>query len=827
MSAHLEIAPISSYLSRVAEPALRSLVVAGAVGVSLAALRVSGTKMKLAAWRGVLGVAVAMPLLSFALPAMPFSMAFLDKAPMVRDAIRPIFGWASASSSVSASAPAPAEESVSDIDGFTVRSGGRAAVGAEPAARASIVTYFHPVLEESPVIATEDASDVSHQATSKPAGLNVFARTRERVRSEFTFARALAIVYFAGFVCLAARMFTGFVLGSRLARRAKPIRARRAIERLDGCSNALDLHTTPRLAESAALTVPVTFGVMQPVVLLPNGWESWSDAQLDSVFMHELSHVARRDALAERVSLIHRAIFWFSPLSWWLDRELAKLAEQASDEAALASGIDREQYAETLLGFLSALQAAPGRVRWQGVSMAASGQAEKRMERILRWKGESEMQLKRSAVVAMAAIFVPVVCVASAFTPQFEYTYLYQDAKPAPAAPAAPSASATPAPEAAPSPLPSTPNPSEEPMAAPARTRVMVSAPAPRIEVKAYPAPYPEPKAVAPYPPAYADKVPPAVAIAAAPAPIAVHPAPPAVAAAYSLVTPPVPPVSLSVGVAPHVWVAMPQSSTIVHLDDNQESYAIVSGQTTYCAISAPDSTTLSTSPDGNRFTRDLRKKYGDHFIWFRKDGKQYLVTDPATVARAVQAFAKMNELGNMQEELGTKQEALGKQQEQLGELQGQIHVNMPDLTAEMDKLNAELKDLNSPANQEAMAKAQANLDAAIAQFNANSPDMEKQLEKLQAEMQALSSKIGEDTMSRIQEQIGDLQAKIGEAQAGSGEQQAKLGELQSKLGEKQAELGEKQGQLGEQQEQASKDAEQKLRKLFDEAVASGTAKPQ
>ena len=108
----------------------------------------------------------------------------------------------------------------------------------------------------------------------------------------------------------------------------------------------------------------------------------------------------RRDALAERLSLFHRAIFWFSPLSWWLARHLADLAEEASDDAALAAGADRTRYAETLLGFFAALEAAPGRVWWQGVSMATAGQAEKRVDRILEWKGSVAMRLKKPVVIA-------------------------------------------------------------------------------------------------------------------------------------------------------------------------------------------------------------------------------------------------------------------------------------------------------------------------------------------------------------------------------------------------------------------------------------------
>ena len=139
-----------------------------------------------------------------------------------------------------------------------------------------------------------------------------------------------------------------------------------------------DFPSFRQAAESELISVPVTMGALRSTILLPASWREWDDAKLDAVVAHEVSHVARRDALTQRLSLLHRAIFWFSPLAWWLDRHLADLAEQASDEAALSCGTDRNDYARTLLGFFEALQAAPGRVWWQGVSMAKAGQAERK-----------------------------------------------------------------------------------------------------------------------------------------------------------------------------------------------------------------------------------------------------------------------------------------------------------------------------------------------------------------------------------------------------------------------------------------------------------------
>lgn len=832
MNSHLEFGPAASYLARVAEPAIRTLVVAGAAGVSLAALKISGTTARLAVWRGVLGVAVAMPLLSFLVPSIPVAVPLIDKSPVVSEALRPVL------------APmfTGRFEHTQAAEMAQVRAGQQIVEAPDRLARAARLTRSISHLDGNSVNALNAANTLNvvgsdahaHEAKVAKAGLitRLVQRLTERLKSEVTFTRTMAIVYLAGLVCLAARMLTGIVLGSRLAKRAKTVRSRRAIEHLDRCSDALNLRESPRLAESSALTVPVTFGVLEPAVLLPPDWTSWTDAQLDSVLLHELSHVARRDALAERVSLVHRAIFWFSPLSWWLDRELSKLAEQASDESALASGIDREQYAETLLGFLTALQSAPGRVRWQGVSMAASGQAEKRMERILRWKGESEMTLKRSAVVAIVATFVPIVCLASAFTPRFERIYLDQDAKTAPPA----QSTASPNPSSAPPAAAQNSDASEAdatPSPAPHAILVMPYPPSPKTP-SALPAPHAivvAPYAAVPAPRAYVYAVPPQqprapsvpVTVYAAPnihvdAPVAIHVEP----------MPPMPPVSVDVKAITKINVEPFQegSTTIIRTDEHADSYVIVSGKMSYSVIAGPENISIINDGD-NSAAQELRGRYGDHFIWFRLNGKEYVITDPATVQKAMQSFDKMNELGKQQEELGKQQEVLGDQQSKLGELQSERFANLSDVSKEMDQLNTELKQLNTPENQAAIAKAQANLDAALAQLNANSPNMEETLAKLQAESEAMSKKINSEALAQIQEQLGDIQAKIGEAEALSGESAGKLGELQGKLGEKQGELGEKQGELGREQEKASRDAQRQLRKLFQDSVANGTAKPQ
>jgi beta-lactamase regulating signal transducer with metallopeptidase domain len=84
-------------------------------------------------------------------------------------------------------------------------------------------------------------------------------------------------------------------------------------------------------------------------VVLPENWSQWPAAQLDAVLAHEHEHARRRDPLFQWLALLNRAVFWFHPLAWWLERRIAALAEEACDAVVLARGHDPRDYSEYLI----------------------------------------------------------------------------------------------------------------------------------------------------------------------------------------------------------------------------------------------------------------------------------------------------------------------------------------------------------------------------------------------------------------------------------------------------------------------------------------------
>lgn len=94
---------------------------------------------------------------------------------------------------------------------------------------------------------------------------------------------------------------------------------------------------------------PVTFGVLEPVVLLPPRFLEMPAAVQEAVACHEFLHVRRRDWLFSLCEELASVVFWFHPAIWWLLAQLRLAREQTVDRAVVELTQTREQYLEALL----------------------------------------------------------------------------------------------------------------------------------------------------------------------------------------------------------------------------------------------------------------------------------------------------------------------------------------------------------------------------------------------------------------------------------------------------------------------------------------------
>jgi TonB family protein len=102
---------------------------------------------------------------------------------------------------------------------------------------------------------------------------------------------------------------------------------------------------------SADVRHPVTFGLFEPVVLLPAALKSVDHAAQRAVVAHELHHVKRRDWAWVLGEEIVRSIFWFHPAMWWLISRVQLARETVVDELSILVTNARRTYLDTLLAF--------------------------------------------------------------------------------------------------------------------------------------------------------------------------------------------------------------------------------------------------------------------------------------------------------------------------------------------------------------------------------------------------------------------------------------------------------------------------------------------
>jgi beta-lactamase regulating signal transducer with metallopeptidase domain len=743
------------FLRHLIDPAVRSLAIAAVIGLVMIVARVKDLSLRLSVWKAVVCAALAMPALAICLPALPVQL--------------------------------PVPERISGIFGN--------------AAKTEVPTQ---------VFVTRPRTQVSSQVpVTTHVTTNNVTRTADSSKSPEFGARqtdvpwsTLALgLYSTGALFLAFRFLVGWYLSQKLRQASRTIRDIGTVRRFRTRCDAAHLRAVPRFAESDHLTVPLTCGVVRPAVLLPADWRTWDVYKLDAVLTHEISHVARRDALTERLALLHRIIFWFSPLAWWLPRCLADLAEEASDQAALAAGAEPTKYAEILLGFFEDLNSASWRAHWQGVAMAQPGSAEKRLDRIL--NGRTIMSKHGKKTFAAVAIFasVPVILVAASLQPQRLGKQIVLSAYPSRpvAGLVTTQQSSTPVVPVAAAPV----------VAAPQSAPTASAEAAPVAEVSSVPtvSALPAPRAI----PVVVGRAQPTVSVSIAPIVLGITPS---VSVQAQAPTSPQAPVVVA---PPPLAPLAPGRYSYSYSTDPENSYAIITGKTQ----------TMSGSFGRADFAQleALRKKMNSDFIWFERDGKSYVITDPEMVKRAADAFAAQAELGQKQGELGERQGRLGELQgvfgEQLGvlgEQMGQIGAEMQNMKVEIPDMTEELQALKLKTQELSQAINQKDLDA----MGISMAQMQKQI--AEATKQLNETQIRADVAHSLDSAA--LEAAMKQARAAIDEQMAKFSAEQSKLGEQQERLSSEQAELSRQQAQAGAKAEAAIKAIIDQALSRGIAQP-
>lgn len=261
----------------------------------------------------------------------------------------------------------------------------------------------------------DESSSSSSLSTAVAVVKAVAPEPLTAIENATTIARATwkgLIVLTLGFAALLllVQMAIGMIGVWYVARNAEELLRDDALLELDRARDQLALGVNVRLLRSSRISVPVLWGVLKPVLLLPPDVVTWPAERLRVVLVHELAHLKRFDGISLILTRIAVSLFWFHPLAWSLERAGRRECERACDDLVLASGTKPSAYADHLLAIARSM---PTFDPFRSVTLAMSrkSQLEGRLLSILQPDVARRVFSGRGVAIACAlavAVIVPV-----------------------------------------------------------------------------------------------------------------------------------------------------------------------------------------------------------------------------------------------------------------------------------------------------------------------------------------------------------------------------------------------------------------------------------
>ncbi len=200
--------------------------------------------------------------------------------------------------------------------------------------------------------------------------------------SSWTLPAWAFLIWMSGVIIVSVRWLIGWLSVKMLSRRSHEILDDDWNDLSENICAELNLKQPVKLLRAEESTVPMTWGLLNPAVLLPYDAHEWPEERRRVVLMHELAHVKRGDLFAQIVAQITCALYWFNPLAWMAARRLRLEREQACDDAVLNAGTKASEYAKHILEILRSLRPAKCSPS-AAVAMAQCSQIEGRLRAIL------------------------------------------------------------------------------------------------------------------------------------------------------------------------------------------------------------------------------------------------------------------------------------------------------------------------------------------------------------------------------------------------------------------------------------------------------------
>lgn len=165
----------------------------------------------------------------------------------------------------------------------------------------------------------------------------------------FDWPYAVGAIYVLVSSFLLLRLLISISRVTRICNSTEYLHGGESIKLLNSLRSRLSISRVVSLGLSESIHSPYSSGLRAPKIVLPITALDWDRSTLESVLIHELSHIKRFDWLTTVICYVMASINWFNPMAWYVLKKMKGEAEYSCDNAVLQSGKSRFALAEDLL----------------------------------------------------------------------------------------------------------------------------------------------------------------------------------------------------------------------------------------------------------------------------------------------------------------------------------------------------------------------------------------------------------------------------------------------------------------------------------------------
>lgn len=163
----------------------------------------------------------------------------------------------------------------------------------------------------------------------------------------------------------------------------------------------LKLRVSVSFRQSYVVTQPVIIGFFKPVIFFPVALlNNLSVADAETILLHELAHIKRRDSIVNFLQILFELVFFFNPALLWISAQIRKEREYCCDDIA----IDKKGEKSFLEALVSFYEYQPVSEKYTLAFGGAKSLLRKRVNRIIQPKH----------VVSKINILVSIFCILGA-----------------------------------------------------------------------------------------------------------------------------------------------------------------------------------------------------------------------------------------------------------------------------------------------------------------------------------------------------------------------------------------------------------------------------